>query len=41
MRCDQELCPFWDGHGCPCVQLDIPEADRLAAKQDLEGFLDA
>lgn len=18
MQCEQELCPFWDGHSCPC-----------------------
>ena len=25
--CDQEMCPYWDGHGCPCEVFDIsPEA---------------
>lgn len=22
-RCDQEMCPYWDGEGCPCDVFDI------------------
>lgn len=22
-RCDQEMCPYWDGHGCPCEAFGI------------------
>ena len=25
--CDQEMCPMWDGHGCPCAQFDIDRDD--------------
>ena len=33
-RCDQEMCPYWDGHGCPCEAFGIdppgPDADPFA-----------
>ncbi|QFU87858.1 hypothetical protein [Amycolatopsis sp. YIM 10] len=22
-RCNAELCPYWDGDGCPCARFDI------------------
>jgi hypothetical protein len=25
--CDQELCPNWDGHACPCSVLGIGKFD--------------
>lgn len=41
MRCDQEMCPFWDGHGCPCEVLDISEEERERQKRALGiGSLD-
>lgn len=30
-RCDQELCPMWDGHGCHCA---VFELDRNALPAD-------
>jgi hypothetical protein len=27
MRCDMEMCPLWDGHGCPCDQFDLDRSD--------------
>ena len=29
--CEQEMCPNWDGHGCPCDLLDIPKPDRMCS----------
>ncbi|WP_174250009.1 hypothetical protein [Pimelobacter simplex] len=26
-RCDQEMCPMWDGDGCPCVTFDLDRDD--------------
>lgn len=23
MRCDMEMCPMWDGNGCPCGTFDL------------------
>lgn len=25
--CDAELCPMWDGHGCPCAAFDLDPDD--------------
>lgn len=22
-RCEAEMCPYWDGHGCPCEEFGI------------------
>jgi hypothetical protein len=27
MRCDQEMCPMWDGDGCPCDTFDLDRDD--------------
>jgi ribosomal protein S27AE len=27
--CEQEMCPNWDGWGCPCDVLDIAKPGRL------------
>jgi hypothetical protein len=27
MRCDQEMCPMWDGDGCPCNTFDLDPDD--------------
>lgn len=26
-RCDQEMCPMWDGHGCPCATFGLDRDD--------------
>lgn len=26
-RCDQEMCPMWDGDGCPCNTFDLDRDD--------------
>ncbi len=26
-RCEQEMCPMWDGHGCPCVVFGLDPDD--------------
>lgn len=26
-RCDQEMCPMWDGEGCPCAAFGIDRDD--------------
>lgn len=23
--CEQEMCPNWDGHTCPCETFDLPK----------------
>lgn len=35
MSCEQEMCPFWDGDGCPCRVLDIDEETREQQKRAL------
>lgn len=25
--CGQEMCPMWDGHGCPCEVFDLDPTD--------------
>lgn len=27
MRCDQEMCPMWDGEGCPCDTFGLDRDD--------------
>lgn len=27
MRCDQEMCPMWDGDGCPCDTFELDRGD--------------
>jgi hypothetical protein len=29
-RCDQEMCPMWDGDGCPCDTFGL-DRDELPA----------
>lgn len=29
-ECDQEMCPMWDGEGCPCDLFDL-DRDNLPA----------
>lgn len=26
-RCDAEMCPMWDGHGCPCDTFGLDRDD--------------
>jgi hypothetical protein len=26
-RCEQEMCPMWDGDGCPCAAFDLDPAN--------------
>lgn len=26
-NCDAELCPMWDGEGCPCAAFDLDRND--------------
>ena len=26
-RCDQEMCPMWDGEGCPCATFHLDRDD--------------
>lgn len=26
-NCDQELCPMWDGDGCPCAMFGLDKED--------------
>lgn len=26
-RCDQEMCPMWDGDGCPCDRFGLDRDD--------------
>lgn len=26
-RCDQEMCPMWDGDGCPCATFNLDRDD--------------
>lgn len=33
MSCDQEMCPFWDGDGCPCRVLDISDEERAQQRR--------
>lgn len=27
MQCDQEMCPMWDGHTCPCETFGLDRDD--------------
>lgn len=27
MTCDQEMCPMWDGDGCPCARFGLDRND--------------
>ena len=44
--CEQEMCPNWDGWGCPCDVLDLdkpearkcPECDSAASHSVWDGW---
>ena len=38
MSCEQEMCPFWDGEGCPCSLLGMEEEDREAVRERMGIF---
>ena len=25
--CEQEMCPMWDGDGCPCARFNLDKTD--------------
>lgn len=37
-RCEQEMCPNWDGFGCPCDVLDLEKPRRCPECGNVEGM---
>lgn len=38
-ECEQEMCPNWDGWGCPCDVLDLPKPEPRPICDECGSFM--